>query len=300
MKFNRRAFIKSSSLITAGLFLPANKLIAALQEDLDNMKTLRNNVGIYTERGGTIGWYISDDAVVVIDSQFPDTANNFISLLMDMTHNKIDVVINTHHHRDHTSGNVSFNKICDTFVANENTVTLQKKFYGGNENDDTQIYASVTFKDKWSTKIGNENIIAEHLWAAHTGCDSFIHFENANIVHLGDLIFNNVYPFIDRPGGANIQGWINYLEEISKRFDNDTIFIFGHGASVYGGKNDLSKMKDYLSTLLDFINKNIKEGKSKEEIEGLNFLPGYEYLNDSGTNRLKNNLSAAYEELISD
>lgn len=300
MKFNRRAFIKSSSLITAGLFLPANKLIAALQEDLDNMKTLRNNVGFYTERGGTIGWYISDDAVVVIDSQFPDTANNFISLLMGMTHNKMDVVINTHHHRDHTSGNVSFNKICDTFVANENTVTLQKKFYGGNENDDTQIYASVTFKDKWSTKIENENITAEHLWAAHTGGDSFIHFENANIVHLGDLIFNNVYPFIDRPGGANIQGWINYLDEISKRFDNDTIFIFGHGTSVYGGKNDLSKMKDYLSTLLDFINKNIKEGKSKEEIEGLNFIPGYEYLNDSGTSRLKNNLSAAYEELSSD
>gem|GEM_PF-4340129 len=27
MKFNRRSFIKSSSLITAGLFLPANKLI---------------------------------------------------------------------------------------------------------------------------------------------------------------------------------------------------------------------------------------------------------------------------------
>jgi len=59
-------------------------------------------------------------------------------------------------------------------------------------------------------------------------------------------------------------------------------------------------MKDYLSTLLDFINKNIKEGKSKEEIEGLNFIPGYEYLNDSGTSRLKNNLSAAYEELSSD
>lgn len=300
MKFNRRAFIKSSSIITAGLFLPINKLIASLPDRTDYMIPLRTNVGIYTERGGTIGWYISDDAVVVIDSQFPDTANNFISLLMDMTHNKIDVVINTHHHRDHTSGNVSLNKICDTFVANENTVTLQKKFYGGNENDNTQIYASVTFKDKWSIKIGNENITSEHLWAAHTGGDSFIHFENANIVHLGDLIFNNVYPFIDRPGGANIQGWINYLDEISKQFDNDTIFIFGHGTSVYGDKNDLSRMNDYLSTLLDFINKNIKEGKSKEEIEELNFIPGYEYLNDSGTNRLKNNLSAAYEELISD
>lgn len=299
MKFNRRSFIKSSSLITAGIFIPANKLIAVLQEELNNMTTLRNNVGIYTERGGTIGWYIADDAVVVIDSQFPDTANNFVSLLLDMSHKKIDLVINTHHHRDHTSGNVSFSKICNTFVANEKTVSLQKKFYGHGENAGSQVYASVAFKDKWSTKIGSEAVTAEHLWAAHTGGDSFIHFENANIVHLGDLIFNNVYPFIDIPGGANIQGWINYLDELVKRFDNDTIFIFGHGTSVTGGKNDLIRMRDYLSALLDFVNKNIMKGKSKEEIEELTYIPGDEYLNDSGVSRLKINLSAAYEELTS-
>ncbi len=300
MKFNRRSFIKSSSLITAGLFIPANKLIAVLQEELNNMTTLRNNVGIYTERGGTIGWYIADDALVVLDSQFPDTANNFVSLLLDMSHKKIDLVINTHHHRDHTSGNISFSKICNTFVANEKTVSLQKKFYGHGENADSQVYASVAFKDKWSTKIGSEAVNAEHLWAAHTGGDSFIHFENANIVHLGDLIFNNVYPFIDIPGGANIQGWINYLDELVKRFDNDTIFIFGHGTSVTGGKNDLIRMRDYLSALLDFVNKNIMKGKSKEEIEELTYIPGYEYLNDSGVSRLKINLSAAYEELSSE
>lgn len=300
MKFNRRSFIKSSSLITAGLFIPANKLIAVLQEELNNMTTLRNNVGIYTERGGTIGWYIADDAVVVIDSQFPDTANNFVSLLLDMSHKKIDLVINTHHHRDHTSGNISFSKICNTFVANENTVSLQKKFYGHGENAGSQVYASVAFKDKWSTKIGSEPVTAEHLWAAHTGGDSYVHFENANIVHLGDLIFNNVYPYIDRPGGSNFEGWIKYLDELLKRFDNDTIFIFGHGTSVTGGKNDLIRMRDYLSALLDFVNKNIMKGKSKEENEELTYIPGYEYLNDSGVSRLKINLSAAYEELSSE
>lgn len=299
MKFNRRSFIKSSSLITAGLFLPANKLIAALQEELNNMKTLRNNVGIYTERGGTIGWYISDDAVVVIDSQFPDTANNFVSLLLDMSHKKIDLVINTHHHRDHTSGNISFSKICDTFVANENTVSLQKKFYGHGENAGSQVYASVTFKDKWSTKIGRETVTAEHLWAAHTGGDSFIHFENANVVHLGDLIFNNMHPFVDRPGGAHIQGWINYLEELLKRFDSDTIFIFGHGTSVTGGKDDLIRMRDYLSALLDFVHVNIKEGKTKEEVNELSYIPGFEHLGEAHINRLKINLIAAYEELTS-
>lgn len=299
MKFNRRSFLKSTSIITAGLFLPANKIVAALQEETGSMQSLRNNVGIYTERGGTIGWLISDDGIIVIDSQFPDTAKNFTSMLQELTHKKINIVFNTHHHRDHTSGNSMLQKICDDFVAHANTVSLQKKFYGEGENAASQIYANVTFVNQWSTTIGNETITAEHLWGAHTGGDSFIHFKNANVVHLGDLIFNNMHPFIDRPGGAHIQGWINYLEELLKRFDSDTIFIFGHGISVTGGKDDLSRMRDYLSALLDFVNRNIKEGKTKEEVSELISIPGFEHLGEEYINRLKINLIAAYEELTS-
>jgi hypothetical protein len=39
---------------------------------------LRNNVGIFTERGGTIGFLLSKDGIVVIDSQFPDTSAHLI------------------------------------------------------------------------------------------------------------------------------------------------------------------------------------------------------------------------------
>jgi cyclase len=44
-----------------------------LQQPAYKIKMLRGDIGIFTERGGTIGFYQSADGYVVIDSQFPDT-----------------------------------------------------------------------------------------------------------------------------------------------------------------------------------------------------------------------------------
>lgn len=296
MNFSRRSFIKSTSILTAGFLLPTNRLLNALQNEPGNMKLLRGNVGIYTERGGTIGWQISDDAIVVVDSQFPDTARNFMSMVIDKTKRKIDFVINTHHHADHTSGNYMLNKITDKIIAHENAVKLQKQFYGKGDTKESQVYANITFSKEWSTTIGKQTITASYLKPAHTSGDVTVHFENENIVHLGDLVFNRVYPYIDRPGGSNISYWIEYLDKITHQFDSDTIFIFGHGSSITGKIEDLIYMRNYLSALLDTVMKEITLGKSQEEIENLNVIPGFE--NHGGT-RIKNNLTAAYEELTS-
>lgn len=299
MKFSRRTFIKSTSILTAGLLLPANKLLYALQSETGNIQPLRNNIGIFTESGGTIGWLISDDAVVVIDTQFPHSAEHFLSKLHEITNRKIDVVINTHHHRDHTSGNSVLGKLTDNLVANENAVELQKKFYGSGENGNLQVYANVTFTDKWTADIGKERVTAKHYWDAHTGGDAFIHFENTNIVHLGDLVFNKVYPFIDRPGGSRLINWARYIEALIKEFDNDTTFIYGHGSSVYGNMEDLIRMKDFLYALLEYVQKNINYGKTKEEIGELGPVPGFEDQIEAWDGALKMSLTSAYEELTS-
>ena len=61
-------------------------------------------MGIFHRRGGTIGWLVNRDGVVVVDTQFADTAPNFLDGLKQRTPRQIDVVINTHHHFDHAGG----------------------------------------------------------------------------------------------------------------------------------------------------------------------------------------------------
>jgi glyoxylase-like metal-dependent hydrolase (beta-lactamase superfamily II) len=124
-----------------------------------------------------------------------------------------------------------------------------------------------------------------------------VHFENANIAHMGDLMFNKRFPFIDRAGGANIQSWINVLDKTVAKFDKDTLFVFGHSADplkVTGGKEEIRAMQNYLEKLLSFVKNEIKAGKSKEDVLKAQSIPGAEDFQGQGIQR---SLTAAFEEL---
>ena len=165
------------------------------------------------------------------------------------------------------------------------------------------LYGSYkTKKDNELKEIQNiqsdkEKIKAFYFGAAHTNGDAIIHFQHANIAHMGDLVFNRRYAFVDRSAGANIKSWIQVLEKTLQTFDGETIFIFGHAfdpVKVTGNKEDLKAMQNYLSKLLEFVSGEIKAGKSKEEIIKATSIPGAEEWKGDGIER---GLTAAYEEL---
>jgi glyoxylase-like metal-dependent hydrolase (beta-lactamase superfamily II) len=301
MKTNRRKFLKSSSILFGAILYPGNNILGAIRSfSLEGIKEIAPNIGIFTEKGGTIGWYVDGDAVVVVDSQFPDSAKNFMSELRNKTGRKIDILFNTHHHGDHTSGNYHLKDFVIDIVAQENCPKLQEKFYGVGETKEKQKYAGITFKEEWELNLGKEKIKAYHFGPAHTGGDAFLHFQNANVVHMGDLVFNRVYPYMDSPAGCTAEGSINVLEKAMSLFDDDTKFIYGHAISddyVSGSIKDLKLQRDFFSALLEFVGKEIKAGKSLEEIEKASGIPGYESLTERWEGAKNMNLKHAYKEL---
>jgi cyclase len=301
MIISRKNFIKSSSLILGGvLFGFSGSLPKSLVKKLSGFKELRDNIGLYTEKGGTIGWYFSEDISVVIDTQFPDTAENFYNGFKEKTTSNIDFLFNTHHHRDHTSGNYFLKQYADSIVAHENCPKYQKQQNQGTEREQLQVYADMTFKTQWQRDIGKETINAQHLGPAHTGGDIIIYFEKANIAHMGDLVFNELYPYIDLPGGGVISNWITVLEKAADLYPEDTLYIFGHAADeelLTGKKADLLKMRDYLTALLDFVKKETAENKTLEEIIKAEYIPGFEERVANRPEALAGNIQAAYEEL---
>ena len=142
-----------------------------------------------------------------------------------------------------------------------------------------QAYPDTTVTDVWRRSIGKEHIVGKYYGAGHTSGDLVISFETANIVHMGDLMFNRFHPFIDRPAGASIANWIKTLETVPGQHSADTVYIFGHGKEgfgVTGGKAELAKFRDYLTAVLDYTRKQIAAGKSKDEIAKAEALPGFE------------------------
>ncbi|HVG53587.1 MAG TPA: MBL fold metallo-hydrolase [Vicinamibacterales bacterium] len=298
MHLTRRDFVVLSSLGFVGslgdrwVFAQAPAQAPTVPE----FKDVRRNVGVFTARGGTIGYLVTPDAVVVVDSQFADTAPMFLKGLQPKTSRKIDFLINSHHHPDHTGGNKAMQPNVGKIVAHVNVPGLQKKQAAQQKAEENQAYADTTFDKDWKTSVGKETVSARHYGPGHTGGDIAIFFESANIVHMGDLMSYQRNPRADRPAGASIVNWVKVLENVVKDHNNDTIYIFGHskvGERVTGSGKDLLELRDYFSAMLDFAKKQIASGKSQEEIvKGTQAIPGFERYEGTPTA-----LEAAYLEL---
>ena len=299
MNITRKNFLKSSLILGGGIFLQASKLnsMSRLSQTETGLQVVRGNVGIYFGSGGTIGWYSNNDGVAVIDTQFPKNAEIFHTELQKKNERKIDLLFNTHHHRDHTSGNYYFKDYVDTIIAHENCPKLQKEKNTEKGKEDLIVTANKTFKDEMSFELGNSRINAYHFFNAHTNGDAIYHFENDNVVHLGDLVFNGFYPVIDIDAGASLIGWADYLNKIISQFSEDTIFIYGHGGTAddsFGNKEPLKIMADYVLKLKDFAEKEAKAGKTKEEFMENISIPGVNDRIEKWPGALKYNLEMGY------
>lgn len=273
---NRRNFVKQTSLITGiGATTGFSFLNALFEQDGYKMTPLRNNVGFFTEKGGTIGWMASNNGIVVVDTQYQDSVAHLIEELKKKTSRQIDLLINTHHHGDHTSGNIAFKGLAKQVVAHENS---KSNLARTSRNPDNTLLPDTTYKSgKWSKKVGEETMSLHYFGAGHTNGDSVVHFENANIVHMGDLLFNRRPPFIDKTAGANMSSWQSVLEKTYNTFDSDTVFIYGHagdGYDIQGKREDLKAFQNYLQKSLEYVKKGIDGGKTKESLSDVNEIPG--------------------------
>ena len=293
----RRSFIQNSALSFGALTLAQQNLLSVLFQETWKITMLRNDVGIFTEKGGTIAFLLSQKGIVVVDSQFPEQSIHLIDELKKKSEKPFKLLINTHHHGDHTAGNISFKGITEHVLAHENSKKNQEATAKNQKSEDRQLYPDQTYTDTWCQKFGTENICLSWHGAAHTNGDSFVHFEHANIVHCGDLVFNRRHPFVDRGAGANIKSWMQVLEKGINKFNKDTIYVFGHSGTGYeitGKMDDLKKFSDYLGSVLKFVEGEIKAGKAKDEILKATTIPGADEWKGDGINRP---LTAAYEEL---
>jgi cyclase len=296
---NRRSFVRNTGISFGAIPLfRRDWLTQFMQENPYKMKMLRNDVGIFTEKGGTIAYYISKNNIAVVDAEFPEQSKHLIDALQKDPGKPFEILINTHHHGDHTSGNISFKGIVPHVAAHTNSLLNQERVAKEQNKEALQLYPDITYDDTWEYKKMKENINAYYYGPGHTNGDSVIFFPHANIAHMGDLVFNRRWAFIDRTAGASIKNWIVILDKVQKQFDNDTLFVFGHAfdpEKVTGNKSDIKAMQDYMENLLSFVNSQIKAGKTKDEILKATSIPGVTEWQGDGIER---GLQSAYEEEI--
>lgn len=294
----RRTFLRNTALVCTGSLIFQKNALAAMFNTFDyNIRMLNNNVGIFTERGGTIGFLLTKEGAVVIDAQFPDTSPHLIEEVKKRNNGSIRYLLNTHHHGDHTSGNIAFKGIVEHVIAHENSLKNQKAVAEKANSMDKQLLPDMTFTDEWKLKIGDQKMRGYYFGPGHTNGDAVYVLEDANIFHVGDLMFNKRHPFVDRSTGASMNNWIKVLDQIMKKADKKTSFIFGHSLNAgeeTGTAEDLKKFQDYLGKVLSFAEGEMKKGVSKEDFIKNTTIPGVTEWSGQGIERP---LTAAYDEL---
>jgi len=245
----------------------------ARQNDAEKVKIettdLGNGLYMLVGAGGNIGISTGEDGVVMIDDQFDWLTDKIRTAITKISDKPIHYVINTHWHGDHTGGNGNLGKAGAVIVAHENVRTrmstdqFMKAF-------DRKVPASpkvalpvITFSENVTLHLNGQKARVMHVAHGHTDGDALIHFPKANVIHMGDLLFNGFYPFIDIDSGGNLNGVIAGQDLAFKLADDKTKIIPGHGPLA--DKAALKRNRDTLATVRDRVQKLIDDGKSEDE-----------------------------------
>lgn len=271
------AAVISACAAVASLTVPA----AAQWDQVEiGVTQLTDSIYMLTGRGGNIGLCVGDDGAFLIDDQFAPLTEKIVAAVAEVTDKPIEFVVNTHRHGDHTGGNENLGEEGSIIVAHENVrrrMSADQINTLSGEVDPAKSPASLpklTFTEAVTFHWNGEEIHVFHAPHAHTDGDSIVHFKNSNVIHGGDVLFNELYPFVDTNSGGTVEGILAATDKILALSDEGTQIIPGHGPLM--DRAALVHYKNVVSTLRDRILAEIREGKSLEDVDPMAICEGYD------------------------
>lgn len=248
---------------------------SAQQQDFSQVEITTQKVadGVWMLQGagGNLGLSAGEDGAFLIDDQFAPLTEKIQAAVAEITDQEIRFVFNTHWHFDHTGGNENFGKAGSLIVAHDNVrerMSVDQVMEAFNRTVPAAPKAAlpvVTFAEDVTFHLNGETLHAFHVPPAHTDGDSIVHFQNANVVHMGDVFFNGGYPFIDAGSGGSVDGVIHAVNKVLAMTDADTRFIPGHGPLAT--RDDLVAYRNMLEDVRARIAALKADGKSVEEAQ---------------------------------
>ncbi|MCX6578266.1 MAG: MBL fold metallo-hydrolase [Candidatus Aminicenantes bacterium] len=219
--------------------------------------------------GGNIGIVADPAGIFMIDAMMEPVIGQIREAIkVQPGGERVRVLVNTHWHSDHTDGNKALGPGA-VIIAHENVRTLLAKdqtLMGGQTKAlPANALPGVTFSDKLTVYAGGEAIRLVHFPHAHTDGDTVVFLDGLKVVHMGDMFFNGMFPFLDVANGGDIDGWVRQLDIILGALPADTKIIPGHGPLA--GIADLKAFRDMLAASADLVRKQMKAGKTMDEIK---------------------------------
>jgi cyclase len=264
--------IMNNKLIAAAASLAACAALAQQDYSKVEIKTtkLSDHTYMLVGAGGNLGLSVGDDATFLIDDQFAPLTPKIVAAIAQLTGKPVKFVVNTHWHFDHVGGNENLGNAGAVIVAHENVrrrmaseqfISMMKQAVSPSPHAALPV---ITFAQGVTFHLNGEEIRVIHVAPAHTDGDSIVHFVQSDVIHMGDVFFNKMYPFIDTSSGGSIDGMVADCDLALGLANDGTKIIPGHGP--LGTKAELKAYRDMLATVSERVKKLIAQGRKPDEI----------------------------------
>ncbi|MFK7759837.1 MAG: MBL fold metallo-hydrolase [Phycisphaerales bacterium] len=279
--------------------------------------------------GGNVLVHASQGEVLLIDTKYPHLAGALRADALAVSGRDAPnlTLINTHHHGDHTAGNAMVIPFASASYAHANAIPrIQSQLDSAKQagvssvervkgfSDSAELVAlaqiAVGASQGWTnTEITPKNVISTphkkimlgetivsmyHFGTGHTDNDLVVHFEDDNVIHTGDLVFNGLHPFFDPSANVSPRGWVESLNSILKLCDDSTTIVPGHGEP--STRSIVENQINYIERLIENVQAAIDTGSSKEDAMKME----WDFMKGLGFESIRPRaISAVYDDLKS-
>lgn len=243
-------------------------------------------------QGGNALLVTTSEGPLLVDAKVGAAAAPLREATIDLGGGAPTLLVNTHHHADHTGGNFAFSAGAK-LVAHANLVprladTVDRRIKPGLERhvealrDEGRATLAAALQrrlgrlspadfdpdqivtNKLDLAHGGKKLVLRHFGPGHTDNDLAVYFPELDVLHAGDLLFHEMHPFIDRSARASVKGWQGALLAMGKLCNPKTIVIPGHGEVT--NATALVKQHAYFDQLRAVVKEAMAAGESREAI----------------------------------
>ena len=217
---------------------------------------------------------VGSDGIIIVDANYSEYAA-FLEKAIDSIGGgkKLKCIVDTHWHFDHTGGQKIFGggvKI----ISHKNVKELLSKddiLLGDTQKAyPVDALPNITFLDSLALIFNNSDIIITSVSGSHSAGDAVVYFRKEKVLHVGDIIFADQFPFVDTEHGGSVIRILESLNKIISIYPPDTRIVPGHGPAY--SMSDLKEYAEMVERTTDIVSKEKQKDKSLKEIQSENVL----------------------------
>jgi cyclase len=222
--------------------------------------------------GGNSGIIVGTEKVVVIDTKMGAAAKKLLKLANEKAAGKEIIVVNTHYHPDHISGNELF---------------AGARIIAGNYGEERWAADSdaTQMPTEWISQtdtldLGERKAVLLYIGNTHTAHDLAVYLPAERVLFAGDIFVHESHPVLMESSTPNVSKWVQVLQGW-QQVSLETV-VPGHGSLAE--QEDIAALTDYFHAIqnhleeadeLDKLKNKYKDWKNIPFMSGFNQTVAY-------------------------